>query len=213
MIKFVNLKRYKLLSELKKKFLNPQKEVIDGHIFLKIDDKQYHKVIEDNYNDYMDMLRKLHKLLNKDFYFQKYPNFRYNTKEDNYPVWHSDIHFNHNKEQINVMVPITKKDFGFEIITFGSFILNKLPFNFLNNKIIKKFLSLISKKINYLDKILLFNGAYLHTASCRKGFKKPRLSIDFRLLPTNFKGKVKLSKRNIPLKPGYYFSEKPISQY
>ena len=63
MIKLVNLKRYKLLSELKKKFLNPKKEVINGHIFLKIDDKQYHEVIEDNYNDYMDMLKKIYKLL------------------------------------------------------------------------------------------------------------------------------------------------------
>jgi len=213
MIKFIHLKRYKLLSELRKNFSNPKKEVVNSHIFLKIDNKEYNRVMDDNYIDYIDMLKKVYKVLNKDFYFQKYPNFRYNTKEDNYPVWHSDTHFNHNKSQINVMVPITKKDFGFEIITFGSFILNKLPFNFLNNKIVKKFLSLISKKINYLDKMLLFNGAYLHTASCRKDFKNPRLSIDFRLLPINYKGKVKLSKRNIPLKPGYYFSEKPISEY
>jgi hypothetical protein len=111
------------------------------------------------------------------------------------------------------MVPITKKDFGFEIIPFGDSILNKIPFKLLNYKFSKKILSLISKKINYLDKMLLFNGSYLHTASCRKNFKNPRLSIDFRLLPIDYKGKVKLSKRNIPLKPGYYFSENPISKY
>ena len=213
MISFYKLKRYKFLSVLKTEFSNPPKEKDGVHIVLKIDDKKYHQVIDLNYEHYLEILKDIHKFTGKDFYFQKYPNFRYNTKNDKYPVWHSDRHFNHHPEEINVMIPITKKEFGFEIIGNISFLFNKLPFKFLNTKVMKFVLGKLSKKINYLDSILIFDGHHLHTASNRNEFKQPRLSIDFRLLPLNHKPVYKSSLRNIPIKPGHYFSDKPISEY
>ena len=77
----------------------------------------------------------------------------------------------------------------------------------------KFFLNIISNKIHYLDSILMFNSHHLHTASNRNKYKKSRMSIDFRLLPLNHNPSYKKSLRDIPIQPGYYFSEKPISKY
>ena len=111
------------------------------------------------------------------------------------------------------MIPITKNDFGFEIVGKMSYLFNKLPFSFLNSQIGKFILGKLSKKINYLDNILVFDSYHLHTESNRKNFNKPRLSIDLRLLPINHKKEYKSSKRGIPLKRSFYFSEKPISKF
>lgn len=211
MIKFIELKDYSFLKILKKKFSNPPKVNENGHVVLKIDNNLYHSVIDDNYQDYINILKDIHHELGYDFYFQKYPNFRFNDTKDEYPVWHSDSHFNHHDEEINIMIPITKEEFGFEIITCKY--LKFIPFRILNTKLFKFIFGNISKKINYLDDILVFSGYYLHTASNRSEFKNPRLSIDFRLLPLNHKRKYKKSLRGIPLKPGHYFSDKSISEY
>lgn len=213
MISFYQLKDYKFLRVLKSKFQNPPKEKDGIHIVLKIDDKAYHPLIDKHYKEYIEILKDIYKITSKDFYFQRYPNFRYNTKDDDYPVWHSDKHFNHHLEEINVMIPITKENFGFEIIGISSVLFNWLPFKTLNTKFMKFILGKISKKINYLDSILIFDGYHLHTASNRSGFENPRLSIDFRLLPVNHKPVYKSSLRNIPIKPGHYFSDEPISKY
>lgn len=213
MIRYFKLKNYKFLSTLKKEFNNPKKEVKDRDIYLTIDSDKYEKIMNENYDDYLKIVKDLHSHLGIDFYFQVYPNFRYNTKDDNYPVWHSDRHFNHNKDEINVMIPITKTEFGFEVVGSISHLLNFLPISILNSKIGKWFLNKVSTKINYLDNIMVFDSFHLHTASNRKNFKNPRLSIDLRLLPVEHNANYKLSKRNIPMKPGYYFSEKPISKY
>jgi hypothetical protein len=213
MIRFYKLDDYKFLKTLKTKFSNPPKVIENGHVILKIDDKKYHSVIDKEYDSYLEILKFIHEQTGKDFYFQKYPNFRYNTSTDIYPVWHSDRHFNHHKEEINVMIPITKEDFGFEIIGEISRFLNWISFKSLNTKFMKFVLDKLSTKINYLDSILIFDGYHLHTASNRKNFIVPRLSIDFRLLPVNHKQKYKISQRGIEIKPGHYFSDKPISEY
>ena len=213
MISFYKLKKYKFLDILKKEFKNPKKETNDIHVVLKIDEDKYNDVMNKSYNHYLEILKDIHIFVGKDFYFQKYPNFRYNQSGDKYPVWHSDRHFNHHPSEINVMMPITKEDFGFEIVTKGSFLFNWLPFKFLNTKLLKFILGKLSKKIDYLDSILIFDGHHLHTASDRRNYRNPRLSIDFRLLPVNHKKVYKNSLRNIPIKPGYYFSDKPISHY
>ena len=213
MIRYFKLKKYNFLATLKKEFSNPKKEIHSRDIYLTIDEDRYKKIMDDNYEDYLKIVKDLHKYLGIDFYFQTYPNFRFNTKEDNYPVWHSDRHFNHNKDEINVMIPITKKEFGFEIVGKLSYILNLFSLTVLNSKIGKWILNKLSTKINFLDNIMVFDSFHLHTASNRKDFKNPRLSIDIRLLPINHDTNYKLSKRNIPIKPGYYFSEKPISEF
>lgn len=213
MISFHHLKDYKFLKVLNKEFSNPPKVTENGHVILKIDNDTYHSVMDKNYKLYIEILNDIYDIIGEDFYFQKYPNFRYNTKDDIYPVWHSDRHFNHHNEEINVMIPITKENFGFEIInTFGG-LFSYLPFKLVNTKIFKFIFSKLSKKIDYLDEILIFNGYYLHTASNRKNYENPRLSIDFRLLPVNHKQKYKTSQRGIEIKPGHYFSDRPISYY
>ena len=75
----------------------------------------------------------------------------------------NDRYFNHSKDEINVMIPITKNDFGFEIVGKMSYLFNKLPFSFLNSQIGKFILGKLSKKINYLDNILVFDSYHLHT--------------------------------------------------
>lgn len=213
MLKYFDLRGYKFLDILKKEFKNPKKKIIDGDIFLDIDESRYEDIMKSNYKDYLEIVKDLHKFLGIDFYFQTFPNFRYNSKGDKYPVWHNDRYFNHSKDEINVMIPITKNDFGFQIVGKMSYLFNKFPFSFLNSQIGKFILDKLSTKINYLDKILVFDSFHLHTASNRKNFNKPRLSIDLRLLPINHKKEYKSSKRGIPLKPGFYFSEKPISKF
>jgi|SaaInl85LU_5_DNA_1037374.scaffolds.fasta_scaffold19295_1 hypothetical protein len=213
MIRYFKLKRYNFLVTLKKEFSNPKKEVKAGDVYLTIDSDKYEKIMDNNYGDYLKIVKDLYHYTGIDFYFQKYPNFRYNTKDDSYPVWHSDRFFNHNKDEINVMIPITKKEFGFEVVGWFSHILNLFPLSVLNSKFGKWFLDKISLKINDLNEIMVFDSYHIHTASNRKSFKNPRLSIDLRLLPIKHSKNYKLSKRNIPMKPGYYFSEKPISEY
>lgn len=213
MISFYELKDYKFLKILKKKFSNPPKKIKNGHIILEIDNDEYHSVMDKNYDTYLEILKDIYTHIGKDFYFQKYPNFRYNTPNDSYPVWHSDRHFNHHKEEINVMVPITNKNFGFEIIDKSSKFFANLPFKLLNTKLFKFILDKLSIKINDLNSILIFDGHHVHTASNRKQFGDLRISIDFRLLPVNHKQKYKTSQRGIQIKPGHYFSDRPISDY
>lgn len=213
MYRYFNLKDYKFLDILKKEFKNPNKKNIDGDVFLDIDESRYENIMKSNYNEYLEIVKDLHKFLGIDFYFQQFPNFRYNTKKDKYPVWHNDSYFNHSKDEINIMIPITKNEFGFEIVGKSSYFFNKFPFSFLNSKVGKFILGKLSKKINYLNNILVFDSYHLHTASNRKEFNTPRLSIDLRLLPINHKKEYKLSKRGIPLQPGDYFSEHPISKF
>jgi hypothetical protein len=213
MISFYRLKDYPFLEVLKEKFSNPKKVIKDGHVILEIDSDEYHKTMDEHYDGYIDILNDIKEYTGKDFYFQQYPNFRFNTPDDIYPVWHSDRHFNHHPEEINVMIPITKKDFGFEVIGNISKLFVYLPFKLLNTKLFKFIFNKLSTKINDLDKILIFDGFHLHTASNRKQFGNTRISIDFRLLPVEHKKEYKKSHRGIPIKPGYYFSEKTISEY
>lgn len=213
MVNYYELKDYKFLKTLHKNFKNPKKSEKDGHIFLDIDFNKYHQVIDKNYDEYLKIIKDLHKHLGYDFYFQKYPNLRYNTKEDKYPVWHADVHFGHHPQEVNVMIPITKEEFGFEYIGMLSHILKYLPKSFLNLKFVSKFLELVSIRLDYLDKLMIFDSFHIHTASNRNRYNSPRLSIDLRILPVNHKIRYGKSIRGFDLKPGSYFSDKPISQY
>lgn len=213
MLRYFKLKKYKFLTILKNEFKNPSKKIKSNDIYLDINSEKYEKVMNENYHLYLNILKDLQNYLDIDFYFQKYPNFRFNTKNDKYPVWHNDRHFNHSKDEINVMIPITNKEFGFELIGRLSYVLQYLPLSILNSSLVKKLLSMISIKLHNLNNILVFDSYHLHTASNRKQYKNIRMSIDLRLLPVNHKKKYKNSKRNIPIKPGFYFSEKPISEY
>ena len=41
--------------------------------------------MKSNYKDYLEIVKDLHKFLGIDFYFQTFPNFRYNNKGDK--IW------------------------------------------------------------------------------------------------------------------------------
>ena len=44
--------------------------------------------MKSNYKDYLEIVKDfLHKFLGIDFYFQTFPNFRYNNKGDKYPLY------------------------------------------------------------------------------------------------------------------------------
>jgi hypothetical protein len=191
MVNYYKLKDYKFLKILHKNFKNPKKGEKHGHIFLDIDFDKYHKFIDKNYDDYLEIIKDIHSVIGYDFYFQKYPNLRYNTKEDKYPVWHSDQHFGHHSQEVNVMIPITKDEFGFEYIGFTSHLLKYLPKSFLNLKSVSKFLELASHRVDYLDKLMIFDSYHVHTASNRNRYKNPRMSIDLRILPVNHKKNIK----------------------
>ena len=213
MISYIKLKEYSFLKIFDSILNKTQKKTVNSNIFLTIDYNDYHSLIDSHYNEYLKIVKDLHSELKIDFYFQKYPNLRYNTSSDNFPVWHTDKHFGHHIEEINVMIPITKDEFGFEIIGITSHILKHLNTKILNSKIGKYFLNLISTKYNYLDEIIIFDSYHLHTASNRKEYKNPRVSIDLRVLPVNHKPEYNTSLRGISFKPGHYFSEHPISYY
>lgn len=177
------------------------------------DNNLYHSIMDNYYTEYIDIIKDLHVKLEMDFYFQKYPNLRYNTSDDKYPVWHVDKHFGHHTDEINVMIPITNDDFGFEIIGNVSHLFKYFSHHFLNTKVIKFILNKLSKKYHYLNEIIVFDSYHLHTASNRESYTNPRISIDLRLLPIKHKKVYGKSMRGIDIKPGHYFSEHPISHY
>ena len=70
----------------------------------------------------------------------------------------------------------------------------------------------LSKKINHLEDILVFDNYHLHTATNRKEYGTIRKSVDVRILPIDYDDtQNKKSLGGVEMKPGGYFSRRPIS--
>ena len=217
MVYKIKVKGYEFLSKvLEHDIENDYRETEDKNkdYYYASDYKQVIQLFNPHKKQYKKLLRKISKELGFDFYYQTIPNFRYHKSSDDFhPVWHTDLQFNHLKGTLNIVIPITNKDFGFEIMnSFLSRIFGKLPLKFNNLKLIQKFYSLLSKKINYLEDILVFDNYHLHTATNRKEYGTIRKSVDLRILPIDYDDtQNKKSLGGVEMKPGGYFSRRPIS--
>ena len=217
MVYKIKVKGYEFLSKvLEHDIENDYRETEDKNkvYYYASDYRQVKKLFHPYKKEYKKLLRKISKELGLDFYYQKIPNFRYHKTDDEFhPFWHNDLQLNHLKGTLNIIIPITNKDFGFEIMnSFLSRILDKLPLKFNNLKLMQKIYSLLSKKINHLEDILVFDNYHLHTATNRKEYGTIRKSVDLRILPIDYDDtQNKKSLGGVEMKPGGYFSRRPIS--
>jgi len=182
------------------------------------------------------VLKKIYKLLGKDFYFQSVPNFRVhfpNMESSIFPMWHSDWMNGHHTREINIWCPITQnKDLGFRVLDLKTSkkILSKYNHDseyFSKNREdtdLKKYLHSKSNNLKGLKDVMIFNGYCLHTTMDRpKNDLTTRVSVDFRLVlcddyhstPYLFRGDVRFARKQAIFSPGgkFGYDQHPISYY
>ena len=217
MVQRIKVKGYDFLGEvLKHDIENDYRETDDKNkvYYYATDYKEVKKLFSGHRQKYIKLLKNISKELGFDFYYQTIPNFRYHKVDDGFhPFWHNDLQLNHLKGTMNIIIPITNKDFGFEIMnSFLSKVFGKLPLKFNNLSVMQKIYSMISKKINHLEDILVFDNYHLHTATNRNKYGTIRKSVDLRILPIDYDNtQNKKSLGGVKMKPGGYFSRRPIS--
>ena len=183
-----------------------------------------------------DVLKKVYKLLGKDFYFQAVPNFRVhfpNMESSIFPIWHADWMNGHHTREINFWCPITEnKDLGFKIIDLDNSkkIYSKFNYDgeyFSNHRYDIEILDFVndkSKSIKKLKDVLVFNNYCLHTSIDRPNTDlTTRISVDFRLIlcedyhstPYLFRGDERFARKQAIFSPGgkFGYNKHPISYY
>ena len=180
-----------------------------------------------------DVLKKIYKLLGKDFYFQSVPNFRVhfpNMESSIFPLWHADWMNGHHTREINFWCPITKnEDLGFRMLDLETSKEIYSKYNYASGHLghqpdLVDFLYKKSDDLKGLEDVMVFNSYCLHTSMDRpKNDLTTRVSVDFRLIlckdyhstPYLFRGDERFARKRAIFSPGgkFGYNKHPISYY
>lgn len=196
----------------------------------KVTDSFYGKTGEFFY-DYICLLKEIRKLINEDFYFQKFPTFRVHmphlSAKKYYPYFHSDILFGHPPYEINIFAnlnyPTNNEGHGLILLDLKRSLSIYKKYQYSIDKLLSDHKQLYNKfaihakLYNSVSKnLLLFDTRTFHSVMPLNNHT--RISIDVRIVPmveyikfsSIYKG---TGRKQVKFIPGNAYHKKSIDEF